>query len=156
VLPSYLGYLFVEGAVKPVLLEQVVLPALPVLELLPLIDPLSHIMIAGRLARAYQSLKPEQYLVNQRSSRLEGSPVFKKLSPLPGANHSGDANDAVTLVGCTRREVAEEDSFDDLKKLLMKAEPDLIVLQLDPSRFISRQRFLAHRCALNGVKEYHL
>jgi len=32
--------------------------------------------------------------------------------------------------------------------------PDMIFLQMSPSNFIARQRFLAHKSALKGVEDY--
>lgn len=43
---------------------------------------------------------------------------------------------------------------DDFMKLLRLEKPDLIFLQIDPSRFISRQRFMAHKCAFNEEEDY--
>jgi hypothetical protein len=34
--------------------------------------------------------------------------------------------------------------------------PDLVFLQIDPSAYIARQRFLGHKCALNGVEDYDI
>lgn len=34
--------------------------------------------------------------------------------------------------------------------------PDLIFLQIDPSPYIARQRFLAHKCALQSVDGYDI
>lgn len=31
---------------------------------------------------------------------------------------------------------------------------DLIFLQVDPSNYVARQRFLSHKCALGGVEDY--
>lgn len=37
-----------------------------------------------------------------------------------------------------------------------KTQPDLIFLQLDPMPFIVRQRYMAHKCALNEIEEYDI
>jgi hypothetical protein len=37
-----------------------------------------------------------------------------------------------------------------------KTQPDLIFLQMDPMPFIVRQRYMSHKCAMNGVEEYDI
>lgn len=32
--------------------------------------------------------------------------------------------------------------------------PDLVFVQMDPSNFMARQRFLSHKSALKGVEDY--
>ena len=32
--------------------------------------------------------------------------------------------------------------------------PDLIFLQIDPMPYMTRQRYIAHKCALNEVEDY--
>lgn len=45
---------------------------------------------------------------------------------------------------------------DDLQKLLFEYRPDLIYLQLDPSQYIARQRYMAHKCALKETEDYDI
>ena len=33
---------------------------------------------------------------------------------------------------------------------------DLIFLQIDPSDYMARQRYLSHKCAMGGVEDYRL
>lgn len=37
-----------------------------------------------------------------------------------------------------------------------RMHPDLTFLQLDPSNFIARQRFMSHKSALSGVEDYEV
>lgn len=39
-------------------------------------------------------------------------------------------------------------------RALRRNAPDMVFLQMDPSNFMARQRFLAHKSALNGVEDY--
>jgi hypothetical protein len=34
--------------------------------------------------------------------------------------------------------------------------PDLIFLQMDPMAYIVRQRYMAHKCAMNEIEDYDL
>lgn len=38
----------------------------------------------------------------------------------------------------------------------MKHESQLIFLQVDPSDYIARERFAAHKCALSKVEDYYV
>jgi len=43
--------------------------------------------------------------------------------------------------------------LDDVTSLV-SAGSDLIFLQVDPSNYVARQKFMAHKCALGGVEDY--
>lgn len=37
-----------------------------------------------------------------------------------------------------------------------RMHPDLVFVQMDPSHFMARQRFLSHKSALKGVEDYNV
>lgn len=39
-------------------------------------------------------------------------------------------------------------------KALTKTNPDLLYLQIDPMPYVTRQRYMSHKCALHGIEEY--
>lgn len=43
---------------------------------------------------------------------------------------------------------------DIFKRAMDRMHPDLVFVQMDPSNFIARQRFLSHKSALKGVEDY--
>ncbi len=40
--------------------------------------------------------------------------------------------------------------------MLAAAGVDLMFLQIDPSEYIARQRFMSHKCAMGKVEDYRL
>jgi hypothetical protein len=38
----------------------------------------------------------------------------------------------------------------------LSAGVDLVFLQIDPSNYMARQRFMSHKCALGKVEDYRL
>ncbi len=44
--------------------------------------------------------------------------------------------------------------YKTIEKVFERTHPDLVFLQLDPSAYIARQRFLAHKSALKKVEDY--
>lgn len=44
----------------------------------------------------------------------------------------------------------------DEMKLLTTGGVDLFFLQVDPSNYVARQRFMSHKCALGKVEDYRL
>ena len=61
------------------------------------------------------------------------------------------------MCGIPKGKIHEEyESADTFTNLLFVHRPDLIFLQLDPCKYIARQRFLSHKCALKGEEEYHV
>ncbi len=44
--------------------------------------------------------------------------------------------------------------LDFFLEIVAENMPDLIFLQMDPMPYIVRQRYMSHKCALNGVEEY--
>lgn len=40
--------------------------------------------------------------------------------------------------------------------MLMLGERDLLFLQIDPSAYMARERFMSHRCAMGNVEDYRL
>lgn len=41
-----------------------------------------------------------------------------------------------------------------IAELAARFTPDLIYIQMEPMPYLTRQRFLSHKCALNGVEDY--
>jgi hypothetical protein len=48
------------------------------------------------------------------------------------------------------------EKYDTFQQILTQGERDLIFLQIDPSAYIARERFMAHRCAMGEVEDYRL
>ena len=38
----------------------------------------------------------------------------------------------------------------------MESDKDLLFVQIDPSAYMARERFMSHRCAMGKVEDYHL
>lgn len=112
--------------------------------------------LTTKLKGSYTILAAEDYLINRRDSNAAKKPHEKQLFSLPGANHGDSNTDSVVLCGVPKGKIKEiDESFDTFSGLLTVHTPDLIFLQLDPCKYIARQRFLSHKCALQGEEDYH-
>ena len=49
-----------------------------------------------------------------------------------------------------------ETTLDFFHQTIASVEPDLIFLQMEPMPFITRQRYMSHKCAMHEVEEYSL
>lgn len=76
----------------------------------------------------------------------------------PNEDHSEGTTDEIELYAVPYGEDWENKTGnrDIFKRALDRMHPDLIFVQMDPSNFIARQRFLAHKSALKGVEDYEL
>lgn len=114
--------------------------------------------LSFRIKHCFKTLSPTDYLLNQRTSQLARASETETLRPLPGANHGEDTStDEIKLIGVPHTPLKYMDgfkvrSFDEEQNL----GTDLICLQIDPSLYIARQRFVAHKFALGKVEDYHL
>lgn len=114
-----------------------------------------------RIGRAFRTITPEDYLFNQREAVCARSTRTANLRPLPCANQGDiDLIDEVQLIGVTRQtEVLPADPkqspFDEVQ-MLAHSGVDLMFVQVDPSDYLARQRFLSHKCAAGGVEDYRL
>ena len=80
------------------------------------------------------------------------------MHPLPNANQGDlDITDEIKLVGVTRSplNITEENPTDELQ-MFINPGADLVFLQVDPSEYLARQRFMSHKCALGKVEDYRL
>jgi hypothetical protein len=112
-----------------------------------------------RLRHCFRTLTPEDYLFNQRESVCAQTTRQTSLKPLPMANQGDiDLIDEVQLIGVTRHSAPAEDSSSRLDELqaLVSGGVDLMFLQVDPSEWVARQRFMSHKCAQGGVEDYRL
>ena len=112
-----------------------------------------------RLRSFFRTLTPEDYLFNQREAICAQTTRPTSLKPLPLANQGDiDLIDEVQLIGVTRRPVPAADSSAKLDEVqtLVSGGVDLMFLQVDPSEWVARQRFMSHKCAMGKVEDYRL
>lgn len=60
------------------------------------------------------------------------------------------------MYGIPRTPSNNEDFQHIFLEAVGKTMPDLIFIQMDPMPYIVRQRFMAHKCAMNEVEDYDL
>jgi len=48
----------------------------------------------------------------------------------------------------------EKKHLDMFTEIVAEKMPDLIFLQIDPMPYLVRQRYMAHKCAMNEVEDY--
>lgn len=58
--------------------------------------------------------------------------------------------DEVRLVGVPKNQEIKEPMIDPVHEHTVEGV-DLVYLQIDPSEYIARQRFLSHKCAMGKV-----
>lgn len=112
-----------------------------------------------RLRQCFRTITPEDYLFNQREAVCAQTTRTTSLKPLPLANQGDiDLVDEVQLIGVTRKPSPNEDSSAKLDEVqtLVSAGVDLLFLQIDPSDWVARQRFMSHKCAMGKVEDYRL
>ncbi|KAL4452933.1 hypothetical protein ABPG74_002498 [Tetrahymena malaccensis] len=108
-------------------------------------------------AFGYKTLSAEDYLFNQRDANFANKTQQALLKPLAGCNHSEGSSDEINLIGAPLGQPKEEyKDYDVLQRSLTVNNPDLLFIQMDPSPFMARQRFMAHKCALKGVEDYEV
>jgi hypothetical protein len=107
---------------------------------------------------AYRTMTPEDYLFNQRDSNLAHTLHSKGLGVLENSNQGPpNVTDEVTLVGVPKGQYHEPaEGFDSLIARMKILKPDLIFLQVDPSEYVARERWAAHKCALKKMEDYYL
>ena len=75
------------------------------------------------------------------------------MKPLLEANHTSDTR--TILYGVPQIPKHDpDDEFHVITQALAKQQPDLLYLQVDPMPYITRSRYMAHKCALNEVEDY--
>ena len=57
-------------------------------------------------------------------------------------------SDEIQLVGVPKGKIIETKYNDVFENFLIENERDLIFLQIDPSPYMARERFMAHKCAM--------
>jgi hypothetical protein len=68
-----------------------------------------------------------------------------------------DLIDEVQLIGVTRTPAKKSGpNPTDEVQMLAAAGVDLMFLQIDPSEYMARQRFMSHKCAMGKVEDYRL
>lgn len=98
----------------------------------------------------FKLLTPEEYLINYKNSADDRNIKSFKLSPLLPL-HEPNLTD-VTVVGLPKEKIVSD--LNILLSYVSKTYPDLIFVQIDPMPYITKQRYLSHKCALNGVEGY--
>jgi len=48
----------------------------------------------------------------------------------------------------------EKKHLDMFTEIVAEKMPDLIFLQIDPMPYLVRQRYMAHKCAMNEIEDY--
>lgn len=112
-----------------------------------------------RLKQCFRTLTPEDYLFNQRESVCAHTTRTTSLKPLPLANQGDiDLLDEVQLIGVTRKAEIVKDSSAKIDEVqsLVSGGVDLMFVEVDPSDWVARQRFMAHKCAMGKVEDYRL
>lgn len=106
----------------------------------------------------FRTLTPEDYLFNQREALCAKVHRTTSLKPLPRANQGDiDLIDEVRLIGCPQVVTAKSTTpIHDEVQALTAGGADLLFLQVDPSEYIARQRFMSHKCAMGNVEDYRL
>lgn len=100
----------------------------------------------------FQLLTPEEYFINMRESLKRLEIEQTKLTPLPEANHD-PKNTRCRLLSVPHKKVINE-SFPLIADITARYTPDLIFIQMEPMAYLTRQRFLSHKCALYGVEDF--
>ncbi|CAD8207800.1 unnamed protein product [Paramecium octaurelia] len=115
-----------------------------------------------KLRYRYEQLSAELYFLNQRDCYGAKTPKSVKLKPLKAANqgylaNNHESSDTCYVTGVPYGQTKDKfQNYDLFNSLNTQMHPDLIVLQLDPSPYLARQRFLAHKCALQNVEGYEM
>lgn len=111
--------------------------------------------LSQALKRNYHTMRPEDYLMNQRSANVIGKIHKSFLHPLKNCNHGEGTGDEIELFGVPKGIDMENPKDQDIwVRAMRRNAPDMVFLQMDPSNFMARQRYLAHKSALNGVEDY--
>lgn len=103
-------------------------------------------------SKGFKILTPEEYIVNYKNTLVDKSIKTLKLNPLPSI-HDPELTD-VYLSGLPKEKISNSGKF--LLNHLSTYYPDLIFLQIDPMPYVTRQRYLSHKCALNNVEGYDI
>jgi len=98
-------------------------------------------------------MTPQEYLVNMKESMRRTSIQSCKLDPLPDANHD-PKNTRCRLYSIPNNKI--DRSLPLITELVGRYTPDLIFIQMEPMAYITRQRFLSHKCALHEVEDYDI
>ena len=106
----------------------------------------------------FRTITPEDYLFNQREALCAQSSRNASLKPLPGSNQGDiDLIDEIKLIGVPRsKSRAHTSPLHDEVQVMTAGGADLLFLQIDPSEYIARQRFMSHKCAMGKVEDYRL
>ena len=106
----------------------------------------------------FKTITPEDYLFNQREALCATRKRTTELKPLPRANQGDiDLVDEVRLIGVPKTEPRKlKNSLHDEVQAATVGGTDLVFLQVDPSEYMARQRFMSHKCALGKVEDYRL
>lgn len=101
----------------------------------------------------FRTITPEDYLFNQREALCAQSSRNTSLQPLPRANQGDiDLIDEVKLIGVPKiNSQMHTSKIHDEVQVMTAGGADLIFLQIDPSEYLARQRFMSHKCAMGKV-----
>lgn len=102
--------------------------------------------------RTYLRMTNEEYLANITKSWSSMTFNRAKLKGMPEANHG--TNTTVALYGLPKAPVSA--NLPLIQEACIGHRPELLFLQMDPMNYLIRQRFIAHKCALNEVEEYDI
>ena len=107
---------------------------------------------------SFRTITPEDYLFNQREALCAQKSRNTTLKPLPRANQGDlDLIDEVKLIGVPKvSSHIHSDKIHDEVQVMTAGGADLIFLQIDPSEYMARQRFMSHKCAMGKVEDYRL
>ena len=107
------------------------------------------------IRRSYNLPTSSDYFINQQDSRLSITSKRVTLRPLPGSNHNMDTTDEIDLLGVPHGvDAYKSGEADDFRLSLKRIHPDLIFLPISPEQYITRQRFLSQKHAINEVEDY--
>lgn len=112
--------------------------------------------LARRASYLFRTITPEDYLFNQREALCAQSTRTTSLKPLPRANQGDiDLVDEIKLIGVPKGTLGQKSIHDEIQAQTAEGV-DLIYLQIDPSEYMARQRFMSHKCAMGKVEDYRL
>ena len=102
--------------------------------------------------RTYLRMTNDEYLRN--ISKAWSSLTFNRatIKGLPEANHGSYAQ--IQLYGLPPTPV--EKTIPLMQEASLGHRPEIIFLQLDPMNYLMRQRFMAHKCAMQEVEDYDI
>ena len=110
--------------------------------------------------RCFKTMSVEEYFQNYSKSSRKLDMQSSKLHPLVNASNLFNNQDhdphhtQCYLYGIPPHKIEKEIPI--IFDKTVRYKPDLIFLQMEPMPYISRQRFLSHKCSLNEVEGYDI